>query len=304
MVGSRHTNAAVGIPHAQAGSGALLDELCLDRRYVSNGRVLPKAEQRLDEQLETIIDGEIIPRLKLLHEETERESQGAEEKTAAIELAEKVDAFAELVVRHDADVIMAYVSSLQQKGADLESLLLNLLAPAARKLGKMWEEDTIDFVDVTIGTSRLQEILHRINLPITEDAGTPGRRLLLLPTPTEQHTFGLLMVSEFFRREGWDVWGGTALASEEIVPLVQNQWFALVGFSLSCERLLDSLCSTIKFVRRFSKNRSVQIVVGGRIFAENDLVRDKVDADMVVADAREAVELAEKVFQSARKRSD
>src|SRR5262249_25508278 len=159
---------------------------------------------------------------------------------------------------------------LLDDGLELDALLLDLLAPVARRLGVMWETDEIDFVDVTIGTSRLQQILHHFTLPPDRDAHEPGRRVLLLPPPSEQHTFGLLMVSELFRSEGWQVWGGPPVNQNALRAMVANQWFALIGFSLSSERLIDTLCSTIKSVRRFSKNQSVQIIVGGRIFAQND----------------------------------
>jgi len=306
MVGTRQSNIPNGASKAVAASGdsALLDDVCLDRRYMDGDRVVPKSEQQLDQRLESIVDGEIIPRLMLLHKSAQPKHPTSEGKTQAPDVKVYIDEFTDLVLRHETPVVTAYVNTLIQKGVTLETLLLELLAPSARKLGQLWEDDVLDFVDVTIGTSRLQQVLHHFTLPPEKDASVPGRRVLLLPTPSEQHTFGLLMVSEFFRREGWQVWGISPVGTQDLPALVKDQWFALIGFSLSCERLIDTLGSTISTVRRHSKNRSVPIVVGGPLFAQSDALKCSVNADMAVADARAALELAEDVFQNSLERHD
>lgn len=306
MVGTRQSNIPNGASKAVAASGdsTLLDDVCLDRRYMDGDRVVPKSEQQLDQRLENIVDGEIIPRLMLLHKSAQSKHQTSEAKTPAVDVKAYIDEFTDLVLRHETPVVTAYVTTLIQKGVTLETLLLELLAPSARKLGQLWEDDVVDFVDVTIGTSRLQQVLHHFTLPPEKDASTPGRRVLLLPTPSEQHTFGLLMVSELFRREGWQVWGISPLETQDLPALVKDQWFALIGFSLSCERLLDTLGSTIKTVRRHSKNQSAPIIVGGPLFAQSDSLKCSVNADMAVADAQAALELAEKVFQNSLGRHD
>ena len=63
---------------------------------------------------------------------------------------------------------------LLDDGIPLEALLLDLFAPVARRLGTMWEADQIDFVDVTIGTSRLQQILHHFTLPMEKTPVSPA----------------------------------------------------------------------------------------------------------------------------------
>ncbi len=301
MVGSRHPNAARGQPNARLASGraVLLDDVCVERRYVDGGRVVAKQEQQIDRKLETIIDGEIIPRLMLLHRQPQEQPNHISPNVPPINAADHVEEFADLVIRHDTEIILAYIKALLDKGLAADTLLLELLAPAARRMGELWDADVVDFVDVTIGTSRLQQILHHFTFPSTREANEPGRRVLLVPTPSEQHTFGLLMVSQFFRREGWDVWGNAPIPADDLPTMVADQWFALVGFSLSCERLVDTLCSTINAVRRSSRNQAVRIVVGGPIFAQDQSLKLRVGADLAVSDAREAVNLAESVLDSA-----
>ena len=40
---------------------------------------------------------------------------------------------------------------------------------------------------------------------------------MLVPLPGSQHTLGLFIVSEFFRRGGWKVWGELAASEGEII---------------------------------------------------------------------------------------
>jgi methanogenic corrinoid protein MtbC1 len=293
MEGSRPPDGA-GYARGASSGTSQPDEVCLDRRYVEHGRVVPKSEQKLDRQLEHVIEGEIIPRLMMLHRRDQPKFGGSRAKP--VNLADHVEEFAGFIVRHEVHVVAAYVKALMQKGADLESLLVHLFAPTARRLGELWENDTIDFVDVTIGTARLQQILHHFTFPLEKSGADPRRRVLLSPTPGEQHTFGLFMVSKFFRREGWQVWSGMTLSAQEVQGLVAEESFAVIGFSLSSDRLIDSLRSTIHSVRRVSRNRSARIMVGGRIFAADAELAANVGADLVIAEARDAPMLAESVM--------
>ena len=64
--------------------------------------------------------------------------------------------FARLILTRSEAQALDCIESMRIKGAPIESIYLDLLAPAARYLGEMWEEDLCDFTDVTIGLGRLQ----------------------------------------------------------------------------------------------------------------------------------------------------
>jgi hypothetical protein len=63
-----------------------------------------------------------------------------------------------------------------------------------------------------------------------------GESVLLTIIPGEQHSFGLSMVAEFFRRAGWNLCTGPFSSHQELASLVQNHWFDIVGFSVSSDR--------------------------------------------------------------------
>ena len=103
--------------------------------------------------------------------------------------------------------------------------------------------------------------------------------VLLLPAPGEQHTLGLVILSEFFRREGWQVVGGPVSNGAGTADLVRSTWVDVVGFSLGSTRHLDGLAASIRGVRAASRNRYLGVMVGGPLFLQRpDLVR-RVGAD-------------------------
>lgn len=236
------------------------------------------------------IEGEVIPRLVMAHRDSQ--DRRRQRESAIVDLDDRtVEELTRIVLLEDDDTAWGYVQALRSQGASYESLFLDLLAPTARRLGDLWVADVCDFTEVTIGLGRLQSVLRRLSLSAREravDRQEPGRRALLAAAPGEQHTFGVLMVAEFMRRGGWDVAGEPGLSSADIVDMVAREWFAVVGLSLYSDRSVDVVAGCIKSIRRASRNRSIGILVGGRVFAEHPELTPLVGADATAADAPRA----------------
>ena len=201
----------------------------------------------------------------------------------------------------DPSAIHSQILGLRARGLSLERLFLELLAPAARTLGVRWEQDEIDFVAVTSALSRIHQVVRELAAVIPARALRHARsgapRILLAPTPGEQHNLGVLMVAEFFRREGWEVTDFASATLETLIVAVERTAFDLIGLSLGGEVRLNALVSTIEALRTASKNPDVGVMVGGAIFAlQPDLAR-RVPADAVAADAASAVRLAEALMR-------
>jgi methanogenic corrinoid protein MtbC1 len=242
------------------------------------------------------IEHEIIPRLILAHR-----AQVSCLTLPALNVQQvtpkDVEEFAKLVLSPQHDGTQACVELLRLRGIPLETIYLDLLAPVARFLGKLWEQDLCDFTEVTLGLGRLQQVLRELSPAFGEPAGRPahGHRILLLPGPGEQHTFGLVMVAEFFRRAGWDVAGGGWEAGADPVVMVRQEWFDVVGFSLGAAAHLGDLGECIRRVRQAALNPHMGIMVGGPVFSEHPEQGALVAADAVAIDGRQATELAEQL---------
>lgn len=206
------------------------------------------------------------------------------------------------VLHYDSKQAIRIVDTLLEDRVPLQVLYLSLFAPAARRIGEMWEDDRLDFLEVTQALAAIQLVLHHMSEsaasePIQYDS---TRRILIARAPGEQHIFGVLTVSEFFRLGGWEVEGGIGQeADESLLQLVGDRWFALVGLSAATEGRISALTEVIPRIRAASKNRRLGVMVGGPAFLENASLFEAVGADAMAADADQAVGQAEDLLAAA-----
>jgi methanogenic corrinoid protein MtbC1 len=255
----------------------------------------PESELRMARLVRTI-EGEIVPRLVL--------ARRAAKVAAAVKLPElkapdaaDIKELVRLLLAHDVGVASAFVEAVRHRGASLEIICLKLLAPAARELGLLWEQDECDFMQVTVGLCRLHQLLREVSPDFRADDIEPkvDRRILLAPIPGEQHTFGITLVAQFLRRAGWDVWHEFPDADTDIIEVLRQNWFAVVGLSVGNDTRLDNVAAIIRSIRRVSRNRSVGILVGGPLLVTKPEIAAQVGADATAADGQEAVARAEQI---------
>ena len=240
-------------------------------------------------RLAKTIESDVIPRL-VEHHRDRRVESGALPNEADIE------ALVAGLIRDDEQRICDLLRTVQARGVPTGAVYAELLAPAARQLGALWEQDRVDFATVTVGLGRLQRLLRHLSPAFGSEVEHPphGRRIVLTQPETEQHIFGLSMVAEFFRRDGWDVLGGVAGVGVDAPAWVRRDWFDAVGFSIGSELSLPWLRETVTEVRRVSRNRSLVVLVGGPLFTLNPSWATEVGAD-ATADGRTAPQLAETI---------
>jgi methanogenic corrinoid protein MtbC1 len=242
------------------------------------------------------VEAEVIPRLMMLR----RMNREADAPPAAggVEPPSRVadvHELARLLITHDFPIALAFVQAIHERGVSREDICLHLLAPAARLLGRQWEDDDSSFMQVTVGLCRLHQVLHRL---IGDAAGSAVRpseapdmtvpRALLAGVPGEQHTFGIVIVGQFLRACGLDVWNEFPSSEHELFDAVREYSFDLVGLSVGSNERVADLSSLIRDLRRQSRNRDVCVMVGGpAVLTRPDLARS-VGADATAADGREA----------------
>ena len=273
----------------------------LDRAFEGRSNWRPDQDAKTLAGLVQTIEGEIIPRLMLAHKTAYAEAE-SKSGPGLHPSSEQIEEFAHLVMAHNADLAWSYVETLRSEGVGLESICLNLLAPTARHLGMMWEQDLCDFTDVTIALGRLHQLLHGISGRPGQAVAEPGPCALLAPFPGEQHSFGVAMVSELFRQAGWDICNSGMASKDELLTLVRGRAFDIVGLSVACDASFDHVASTIRALRRASRNRSVGIMVGGRLFFEQPELARRVGADASADDGRQALLQAESLLELVAKR--
>ncbi len=242
--------------------------------------------------LSALIEGEIIPRLMAAHA-VDAERQSAHDIDWSIDDAD-IEALAPLVMQVDADALLAHVEGILDRGVSVEAVMVDLLAPTARLLGEYWEDDRCDFVDVTMGLWRLQEVVHEIACRVPADRTPAPRRYraLFASMPGDQHSFGAVVIDEMFRRAGWFTDRITEAETTALLHAAAQEWFDMIGLTISCDCHIAGLASTIAALRKVSPNPRVSIMVGGRIFSADPDLAAHVGADGTARDAKLALEVA------------
>lgn len=254
--------------------------------------------------LSKAVEYEIIPRLMLAHRVPE-ECASSPIGTNRRVTPEDVAVFAELVLHEDDRAVRDCVIALRDRGVPTEAIFLELLSPVARHLGEMWERDLCTFTEVTVGLGRLQKVL-RENSSAGSQFGHGGRgeqsqRILLMPCPGEQHTFGLSLVAELFHRAGWDV-VTCFLATDAAATMVQKDWYDVVGFSLGSEAGVPRLRAAMELVRKVSQNPRLPIIAGGPIFLLHPEYGEQIQADAIITNGAHAPSQADKLVAASRLR--
>ena len=238
------------------------------------------------------VEAEIVPRLMLVRGRIARRqlplSPVARGDCDEADVAE----LARLLVVHDLNFAFAFVEAVRQRGISAQNICAGLLAPAARLLGACWEEDRLSIVQVTLGLCRLHQLLHRLCAevaPAGESHDAAAHRALVACTPGEQHTFGAVMVGQFLRRAGWDVWNEFPATADALYGMVERTSFRVVGLSVGTDRCLDDLAGLVRGVRGHSRNRDVSVLLGGPLVLAQPQLAARVGADWASADGRDAL---------------
>lgn len=213
-----------------------------------------------------------------------------------------IDRLTDLLLGHDTAQVDREVDAALAGGMAVEAIYLTLLAPIARRLGELWVADHCSFTQVAMGTMALQVTLRRLSAAQGPAAGAldPSLRILLMPAPGEQHSFGLVMVAEFFRRAGWQAELTAAMTDGQLAARIGADWYATAALSLAADRHIGALAARIRLLRAESRNRGIAILVGGPVFLARPGLAAELGADGTAADAHAAVSTAFRLLDRRR----
>lgn len=168
-------------------------------------------------------------------------------------------------------------------------VLATLYIPeVARMLGTGWNEDRLSFVEVTIGTARLEGLLHEVGPHIGVRKAEVALSALILVPQAEQHTLGAYVLALDLRRAGHEVTIRIAPTAAELTQVVHATRFDRVLISVACQSGLMSSAALIKTLRLVSRS-PLRILVGGAIDCPDAVLLETTGADGVVRDISSAL---------------
>ncbi len=259
--------------------------------------ILDPAQRRAPDALVRTVESEVVP--SLLRARRSADAAATLLDFAAFVSAAEVAEFAEMIVAQQAPDLFSRIGAMRTRGVSLESVYVQLLIPAARRLCAQWEDDRCHFEEIALGMLNLQQVLGALRADSSTEVPcrASGLKVLLLSAPGEQSMLGVFMVTdfhrcvtaEFFQRAGWDVWRGLPGSRSATADLLRSQWFDAIDVSSSCEARLPGLAVDVEAMRKASRNPRITITVSGPAFVNHPEYAARAKADACSGDPRDTL---------------
>ena len=201
-------------------------------------------------------------------------------------MAEHVLRLAEALRCGDARAARQCLEARMAQGTQIDTLLRSDLMGAARLLGDFWSADTARFAEVTLGAGILQR-LHRELADLDALPPAPSHeaeRILLSPSPGEEHDFGTSLAGTILHRAGWDVTLVHTPSPARILASAAGGWFHVIGLSIASTRHVPALKTLIPQLRAASANPQAELVIGGWLARATPELLAEAGADRIIAD--------------------
>jgi MerR family transcriptional regulator, light-induced transcriptional regulator len=173
-------------------------------------------------------------------------------------------------------------------GTDPAEVYTELLAPALTSIGARWAAGELGIEDEHLASSVASRIIGRLG-PRFVRRGRPRGRVVTATPPGERHGFGIGMLADVLRGEGYEVVDlGPDTPLESLVATVErSRPVTAVCMGVVYESALPAAADAIAALRR--RVPEVPVVVGGRAVA-GDLAARRLGADAWASTAHDAVD--------------
>lgn len=197
----------------------------------------------------------------------------------------ELNRFMDLLRAPDDLLAEGYLRDRIEAGDTHRSIFQDLLAPAANRLGRLWEDDACDFVEVTVACARLQRTIRRLGRHYRFPTSEPRRgRALVCGVDGDQHTLGAILVAETMAREGFAVTLGAPFDADPA-----RGRFDLAAISVASGDHWSETRRRIVRLRR--RHPGVRVFVGGGALARHPDMAATVGADAWAVDMDGLVDL-------------
>lgn len=204
----------------------------------------------------------------------------------------EVDALARLAIQGREDEARQEMRRLAGEGMTFEGMQLGLLARAATKIGALWDNDSLSFVDVTLAVGTLQRLMHFVSLDLHREPpfGVAPKSICLFPEPGAKHIFGVAMAARFFQHAGWQVDFLPDPSESALRRLLRERHVDALGISINRVDAVPVCAEIVARLKKESRNPDIVTVGGGSALSRAPELIDKLPVDAVLA----AIEFAPK----------
>ncbi len=184
------------------------------------------------------------------------------------------------------------ITVLKTHGASIDYIVLDLIPEIARKLGKHWEDDNISFADVSIGVTRLERVIYKLDylFQANQLERQQNKSILISGCPGSQHSLGTLIFANFMTFSGWQVHRPNKVNIDSMVEGVESKIHQALAISVATNEQLEELPSLISLLRQKSKNPKIIVLIGGPLYNKTPDAFGHIQAEVKAFSPEESVQ--------------
>ena len=222
------------------------------------------------------------------------------ENVADLPTQSEIDLLCAALLSGDDRAADQFILAARRDGVDTAAISRGYVAGAARKLGQMWDDDRISFIDVTLACGKLYGIIRGLRHVLAPQIiqGRETRPALFALVPGETHTLGIEIETDHFRRDGWDVDMLMGLDHDAMVAEADLRHYEAIVLVANSDRMLEPL-TRLSLALRITQPLAHIIVAGGILDHHPDILR-LVGAEAVMADLDSAIVILRDVLGPAK----
>ena len=222
------------------------------------------------------------------------------ENVADLPTQSEIDLLCAALLSGDDRAADQFILAARRDGVDTAAISRGYVAGAARKLGQMWDDDRISFIDVTLACGKLYGIIRGLRHVLAPQTiqGRETRPALFALVPGETHTLGIEIATDHFRRDGWDVDMLMGLDHDAMVAEADLRHYEAIVLVANSDRMLEPL-TRLSLALRITQPLAHIIVAGGILDHHPDILR-LVGAEAVMADLDSAIAILRDVLGPAK----
>jgi methanogenic corrinoid protein MtbC1 len=178
-----------------------------------------------------------------------------------------------------------------ERGESVRELYLQVLQPALREIGRLWQMNRISVAQEHFCSAATQVVMSQL-IARASAVEPSGHSVVVVCVSGDQHEVGARMVGDFFTMSGWDTYFcGADTPHAAVVSAVAERAADVLAISATLGSRLHAVQELIEQVRADARCARLRIMVGGHPFNVDPALWRTVGADGTAPDADAAVAL-------------
>jgi len=193
------------------------------------------------------------------------------------------------VIEGDPEKALGYARELLNTGFDVKQIVTDVLAPAMRVVGEMYERGEYFIADLIASAEAFKQVFDNVLKPrLSSSAASKGVIAVFGTVRGDIHELGKNIAKALFEAEGFEVIDlGVDVPPERFAEVVESRKARVVGLSALMTTTMVEQARVIEELKRRGLRERVIVVAGGAPVTE-DWVR-KIGADVCGDDAFKAL---------------